>query len=323
MAATAALASGQVGDAAAYASDALRSDPYDEAALRTLMRAHVAAGRPASALAEFARVRELLGEELGVEPAPETRALHEALLREEPAEAPPAGTSGDLVGRAEELRTLDAELETARAGARAVLVSGEPGVGKTALLDRWAAGATARGAVVLRGRAEAGELSLQPVLDALAGRLADVTPDQWAAATGLPGLGATVDALSLGVFAHLDDAVRSLPAGTGTALVLDDADGADPVTWAWLAHVRRRRELPLLVIVALRDPAAAGIEPDISLALDPLDAAEAAQLVGLLVGPDRATGLLARSGGNPLLLTGSRAPTTRTTTGSRARCASP
>jgi DNA-binding SARP family transcriptional activator len=298
VAASAALATGQVGDAAAYATEALRSDPYDEAALRTLMRAHVAAGRPASALAEFARIRELLGEELGVEPAPETRALHEALLREEPAQALPAGKPGDLVGRAEELRTLDAELERARAGARAVVVSGEPGVGKTALLDRWAAGATTRGAVVLRGRAEAGELALQPVLDALAGRLADVTPDQWAAATGLPGPGATVDALSLGVFAHLDDAVRSLPAGTGTALVLDDADGADPVTSAWLAHVRRRRELPLLIIVALRDPTAAAIEPDTSLALEPLDAAEVAELVG----PDRATELLARSGGNPLLL---------------------
>ena len=109
-----------------------------------------------------------------------------------------------------------------------------------------------------------------------------------------------MDALSLGVFAHLDDAVRSLPAGTGTALVLDDADGADPVTWAWLAHVRRRRELPLLVVVALRDPAAAGIEPDTSLALEPpLDAAEVAELVG----PDRAPELLERSGGNPLLLT--------------------
>ena len=76
-----------MGDAAAYATEALRGDPYDEAALRTLMRAHVAAGRPASALAEFARVRELLAEELGVDPAPETRALHEALLRAEPAAA--------------------------------------------------------------------------------------------------------------------------------------------------------------------------------------------------------------------------------------------
>ena len=204
-----------------------------------------------------------------------------------------------MVGRSEELGVLDDELESARTGARAVLISGEPGVGKTALVDRWATSAAARGAVVLRGRAEEGELALQPVLDALAGRLADVTPDEWAAAAGLPGPGATVDALTLGVFAHLDDAVRSLPAGTGTALVLDDADGADPVTWAWLAHVLRRRELPLLIVVALRDPAAAGVDPDTVLAIDPLNAVEVAQLVGA----ERAAELLARSGGNPLLLT--------------------
>ena len=52
------------------------------------MRAQVAAGRPASALAEFARVRELLAEELGVEPAPETRALHEQMLARGPAAGP-------------------------------------------------------------------------------------------------------------------------------------------------------------------------------------------------------------------------------------------
>ncbi len=297
IAATAALATGQVGDAAAYASEALRVDPYDEAALRTLMRAHAAAGRPATAVAEFARVRELLAEELGIDPALETRALHEALLREESEEAPTPLTA--LVGRTGELLTLDAELQRARTGARIVVLSGEPGVGKTALLDRWVAGAAASGAVLLRGRAEEGELALQPVLDALAGRLADVAPDEWAPAAGLPGPGATVAALSLGVFLHLDDAVRSLPAGAGTALVLDDADGADPVTWAWLAHVRRRRELSLLVVVALRDPVAAGVQPDTTVTLGPLDAAEVAELVG----PDRAAELLARSGGNPLLLT--------------------
>ena len=139
-----ALATGQVGDAAAYATEALRGDPYDEAALRTLMRAHAAAGRPASALAEFARVRELLAEELGIDPAPETRALHEA--------AAPRGAgarrrwsrgldrrSAWSVGSRRELRILDAELERSRAGRGPSLVSGEPGVGKTALLDRWAA----------------------------------------------------------------------------------------------------------------------------------------------------------------------------------------
>ncbi len=297
VAATAALATGQIGDAAAHASEALRADPYDEAALRTLMRAHAAAGRPASALAEFARVRELLAEELGVDPAPETRALHEELLREDVAPSEPPAPSG-LVGRNQELGVLDSELERSSAGARVVLVSGEPGVGKTALLDRWATLARARGAVVLRGRAEQDELALQPVLDALAGRLVDPAPEVWAGTSGLPGPGATPDALSLRVFAHLDDAVRSLPGGSGTALVLDDADGADPVTWAWLAHVRRRRELPLLVVVLLRDRAAAAVESDVTLDVPPLDAAEAAALVGT----DRAAELLGRSGGNPLLL---------------------
>ncbi|HEX5088238.1 MAG TPA: BTAD domain-containing putative transcriptional regulator [Nocardioides sp.] len=301
VAASAALATGQVGDAAAHAGEALRADPYDEAALRTVMRAHVAAGRPASALAEFARVRELLAEELGVDPAPETRALHEEVLAEKVPRAAggPDRLDQRLVGRADQLRVLDAELERSRAGGRVVVVGGEPGVGKTALLDRWAADAAARGTVVLRGRAEAGELALQPVLDALADRLAGVDPVGWAPATGLPGPGATAAALSLRVFAHLDEAVRSLPAGSGTALLVDDADGADPVTWAWLAHVRRRRELPLLVVVALRDPTAAGLEADTQLELAPLGRAEVAQLVG----DDRASELHERSGGNPLLLT--------------------
>ena len=303
IAGTAALATGQVGDAASHAAEVLRADPYDEAALRTLMRAHAAAGRPATALAEFARVRELLAEDLGVDPAPETRALHEELLREEATpKSVPASTgrrAGPLVGRAEETAVLDAELTGSATGTRLLLVTGEPGIGKTALLDHWAGLAAARGVVVLRGRAEDGALALQPVLDALAGRLADPVLDGLSAAGGLPGPGATADALTLRLFAHLDAAVRSLPAGGGPVLVLDDADRADAVTWAWLAHVGRRRELPLLVVALLRDRAAATVEPDTVLALGPLGADAAA----MLVGAGRAPALLERSGGNPLLLT--------------------
>ena len=175
VAAGAALATGQVGSAAALATEALRHDPYDEQAVRTLMSALAAAGRPASALAEYARFRELLGDELGVEPSAETRALHERLLREEPPAPAPVASSNTLVGRDEQLATLDAEL--AAGGARVVLLTGEPGAGKSALMDVWGTAAAARGVAVLRGRAEEGELALQPVLDALAANLADLPED--------------------------------------------------------------------------------------------------------------------------------------------------
>ena len=64
----------------ALAARGLDHDPYDEAALRSLMRAHVALGRPASALAAYAEVRARLAEDLGVSPAAETEALHSEIL---------------------------------------------------------------------------------------------------------------------------------------------------------------------------------------------------------------------------------------------------
>ncbi|WP_281689977.1 BTAD domain-containing putative transcriptional regulator [Pseudonocardia thermophila] len=300
VAATTALAMGQPGAAAAHAAEVLRADPYAEDALRTLMRAHAAAGRPGSALAEFARLRERLADELGVDPAPATLAVHAQILTGRVAAIPARTLAPDpsaLVGRAAELRTLDAELQAAATGTRLVLVTGEPGIGKTTLLDRWAAAAVGRGVVVLRGRTAEDELALQPVLDALASRLAGPVLDDDAAA-GLPGPRATADALNLRVFAQLDAAVAAVCGSAGTALVIDDGDLADPVTWAWLAHARRRHRLPLLIVVAVRDPRTATADPDALLRLAPLTVAEA----GLLVGARRAAELVARSGGNPLLL---------------------
>jgi DNA-binding SARP family transcriptional activator len=87
VAAEAALAVGDAWGAAAAASVGLERDPYDEAALRALMRAHAAAGRPASALAAYAEVRARLADDLGVSPSPETEALHRSLLGEERATA--------------------------------------------------------------------------------------------------------------------------------------------------------------------------------------------------------------------------------------------
>jgi hypothetical protein len=63
-----------------------------------------------------------------------------------------------FVGREGELAALTADLDTAGAGhGGVVLLSGEPGVGKTRLAEELAAQATARGALVLWGRCWEGE----------------------------------------------------------------------------------------------------------------------------------------------------------------------
>jgi DNA-binding SARP family transcriptional activator len=69
-------------EALSFAALAVELDPMDEAALRLLMRAHAAVGEIAAALRDFEEYRGRLADELGVDPSPETRALHVALLRE-------------------------------------------------------------------------------------------------------------------------------------------------------------------------------------------------------------------------------------------------
>jgi DNA-binding SARP family transcriptional activator len=201
----AALAAGDPGGAAALAETALAHDPYDEVALRALMQAHLAAGRPASALAAYARVRHRLAEELGVPPTTETEALHRmaltaadgdtarpegptdpagpgpaggsAVLHPEERSAPVTTTGGPIVGRAEELAALDSALAEAAAGATPlVIVAGEAGIGKTTLVDWWTASVLGKGTVVLRGRCDelGRDLPLQPVADALADHLRSV-----------------------------------------------------------------------------------------------------------------------------------------------------
>ncbi len=138
-------------------------DPLDEAAARELMRRHALAGDRGAALATYERLRERLRGELGIAPSGATRALA-AELR---ADAPPAAAAalpahivaarrrGPLVGRERELALLRALWARAgREGRTAVLVTGEPGIGKTRLVAELAAEVHAQGAVVLYGRAE-------------------------------------------------------------------------------------------------------------------------------------------------------------------------
>jgi DNA-binding SARP family transcriptional activator len=67
----------------------LREHPLSEPLVEVLIRALVAAGRDAEALEYYAATRARLGDELGVEPSPQLRVVHQALLRGE-LHRPPA-----------------------------------------------------------------------------------------------------------------------------------------------------------------------------------------------------------------------------------------
>jgi DNA-binding SARP family transcriptional activator len=138
--------------------DLLADHPLAEPLAGVLMRALVSAGRDAEALDHYATTRTHLAEELGAEPGPELRAVHQAVLRGEldhssRGEPAPAGgrrqpvpaqlpaTVRGVTGRDTELRELDDLLTEAGDQPATVLitaVSGTAGIGKTALAVHWA-----------------------------------------------------------------------------------------------------------------------------------------------------------------------------------------
>ncbi|MFC5745637.1 AfsR/SARP family transcriptional regulator [Actinomadura rugatobispora] len=106
-------------------------------------------GRRAAALATYRQVREILKEELGVEPGAELNELHQRILAGDPGLAPAGGArtvpfqlppdSGDLVGRESTLSTLAEKLDPRREpGPRTAVVSGPGGIGKTTVAVRLA-----------------------------------------------------------------------------------------------------------------------------------------------------------------------------------------
>ena len=150
---------GRWSEAIRYAERLLRRDPLREDIHRLLMHLHDSVGDRARP-SRLPRARGQPQRELGVEPSAETRAAYEALLPVASdltttggARVPPLG-SPPLVGRAEERARLTALWRTAERGsAQLALVSGEPGIGKTRLVDELRAWCAHRGAVTAEARA--------------------------------------------------------------------------------------------------------------------------------------------------------------------------
>ncbi|GAB3503582.1 AfsR/SARP family transcriptional regulator [Amycolatopsis cihanbeyliensis] len=206
--------------------------PLRERSWRRLMLAQFSAGRTAEALRTYQRARELLVEELGIEPGAELRELHQRILEGDPARAGsgqpavvvpricqlPADVP-DFTGRREELDEL-AALLTGRSPEEppvVAVVSGGPGIGKSTLAlhaARRAAGNFPDGQLYL----DLEGTSPQPRAPAVV--LAEV----------LHALGVTGAAVPEGLGARAA-LYRSLLTGRRMLLVLDDAAGTEQVRW--------------------------------------------------------------------------------------------
>ncbi|TWP45285.1 tetratricopeptide repeat protein [Lentzea tibetensis] len=126
-----ALALGKPDEVVADMTAVVAEHPLREMAWAHLLSALRHTGRRAEAMAAYHRVRTVLRAELGVEPHPRVQAAHQAVLADEQPVAP-AQLPSELpvfVGR----RRERAELVDAVARAPLVVLSGPPGVGKTAL----------------------------------------------------------------------------------------------------------------------------------------------------------------------------------------------
>jgi DNA-binding SARP family transcriptional activator len=141
-------------DAIRCAERLVAADPLREESHRLLIGLCHAAGDRARALRAYHVCAATLERELRIEPASATRALYEAVLDAAPGEGGGAGISA-FVGRAGELTRLrDAWCEAAAGRAQLVLVSGEPGIGKTRLVEElrvYAEGVTIEGRAYAAG----------------------------------------------------------------------------------------------------------------------------------------------------------------------------
>ncbi len=224
-------------------------EPLRERLHAQRMLALYRSGRQAEALEVYRVARRALVEAIGVEPGPELRRLHEAILRQDPELHPPDAVAAELppelyvgpplVGREVELDALREHWRRAHGGmGQLVLVTGARGMGKTRLAAELGVEVQRDGAVVV-----------------------------YSSGAGAPA--AARDML---------DGARA--ARRPTLLVLDDVDRAgDEVGGALAELADGLAALPVLLVATAEEAAlAAAVRADATLALGPLDAAAVAAI---------------------------------------------
>jgi DNA-binding SARP family transcriptional activator len=159
-----------------HAQRVIDLEPTDEVAVRFQMEAHLALGERAAALRSYHRCAEALERDLAVAPGEAIGTLYQqlragALNRDEAqGDDRAAVAESPLVGRDLELNQLNEAWNAAREGcAHLLLVTGEPGIGKTRLALELGRRVRADGHAVASARTyeAAGRLPWGPVVDLL------------------------------------------------------------------------------------------------------------------------------------------------------------
>src|SRR5436190_3335532 len=148
-------------------------DPLSEEGIRGVMEARAWASDRSSALKAFARYETRLAEELGAKPGTELVRMADLLRdgRRSPSRPAVVGSPPEradrrfepetLIGREREFSVLyDAWLDARRKLPRIVVVTSDPGVGKTTLVNAFASTCQMVGAVVARAQAYDAEREL-------------------------------------------------------------------------------------------------------------------------------------------------------------------
>src|SRR5262249_11571356 len=140
-----------------------------EESCRSLMRVLALSRDRAGALRLYRDHATALRRELCVEPGPELRQVHEALLREEEPPSPPPehlDAGPPPIGRHREWQLLLEAWRGAGAGKPSfALITGVPGIGKSRLAEELVAWGRRQGVTIASARSYAteGQLSLAPV----------------------------------------------------------------------------------------------------------------------------------------------------------------